>query len=148
VSSRFSRFKQKQRWIRDHPILEVAFVALFTAAVSWLVPFASVSNSELVADLFRECDDSKVGTFCGNEESFNIAMLLLFCMITKIVLLMVANGILILLKSRNSCGCWSVHTSDDCWCMSRSDCWNVCLVVYPRVSFIVMVFALSSVISR
>jgi hypothetical protein len=95
VSSRFSRFKQKQRWIRDHPILEVALVALFTGAVSWLVPFASVSNSELVADLFRECDDSKVGTFCGNGETAYIAILLIVCMVTKVVLLMMANGILL-----------------------------------------------------
>ncbi|KAL3895943.1 MAG: hypothetical protein SGCHY_004394 [Lobulomycetales sp.] len=93
--SRFSRFKQRHAWIRNHPIGEVALVACITGAVSWIVPFASISNSELVADLFRECDDTKVGTFCGNGEGFYVAGLLLFCMIAKVVLLILGNGVLV-----------------------------------------------------
>lgn len=143
VSSRFSRYKQKHRWIIDHPILEVAVVALFTAAVSWLAPFASVSNSELVADLFRECDDSKVGTFCENGEVFNIAVLLFVCMITKIVCMVLANGISFIFYTRDSCGCWTIHTGYDCWSLYRSNSRNDDSLLHSRVSSVFLVLTLS-----
>ncbi|KAF5362525.1 hypothetical protein D9756_002456 [Leucocoprinus leucothites] len=45
--------------IADWPILEVVCVTAVTAAVSYLVVFARAQSSELVANLFQECDPSK-----------------------------------------------------------------------------------------
>ncbi|KAF8631881.1 hypothetical protein AX15_002146 [Amanita polypyramis BW_CC] len=45
--------------LRDWPILEVIGVTAVTATVSYLVVFSRVQTSELVANLFQECDPTK-----------------------------------------------------------------------------------------
>ncbi|KAI0316004.1 chloride channel [Amylostereum chailletii] len=45
--------------LNDWPIMEVVGAAAVTAAVSYLVVFLRVQTSELVANLFQECDPSK-----------------------------------------------------------------------------------------
>ncbi|EKM81818.1 hypothetical protein AGABI1DRAFT_118889 [Agaricus bisporus var. burnettii JB137-S8] len=67
--------------IRDWPILEVVCVSAVTAAVSYLVSYIQwVQSSELVANLFQECDPTK-GDYHGlcNPTAFkqNIFLLLL-----------------------------------------------------------------------
>lgn len=50
---------RRQSVLADWPILEVVSVSAFTAAMSYLVVFARVQTSELVANLFQECDPTK-----------------------------------------------------------------------------------------
>ncbi|KZP21056.1 Cl-channel protein [Athelia psychrophila] len=45
--------------LNDWPVLEVVFASAITAAVSYLVVFSRVQTSELVANLFQECDINK-----------------------------------------------------------------------------------------
>ncbi|KAJ6485834.1 Cl-channel protein [Mycena sanguinolenta] len=46
--------------LNDWPILEVVGVSAITAATSYLVVFSRVQASELVANLFQECDPTKI----------------------------------------------------------------------------------------
>ncbi|KIK08951.1 hypothetical protein K443DRAFT_671998 [Laccaria amethystina LaAM-08-1] len=50
---------RRQSVLADWPILEVISISAFTAAMSYLVVFARVQTSELVANLFQECDPTK-----------------------------------------------------------------------------------------
>lgn len=50
---------RKNSMIADWQVLEVICVTAITAAVSYLVVFARVQSSELVTNLFQECDPSK-----------------------------------------------------------------------------------------
>ncbi|KAI0352159.1 hypothetical protein OH77DRAFT_1428938 [Trametes cingulata] len=50
---------RQQTALRDWPILEVVGFTAITAAVSYLVVFLRVQSSELVANLFQECDPVK-----------------------------------------------------------------------------------------
>ncbi|KAI0035335.1 chloride channel [Vararia minispora EC-137] len=50
--------------LHDMPIVEVTAVTAVTAAISYLVVFLRVQSSELVANLFQECDPTK-GDFHG-----------------------------------------------------------------------------------
>lgn len=45
--------------LHDWPILEVIGVTAITAAISYLIVFTRVQTSELVANLFQECDPAK-----------------------------------------------------------------------------------------
>jgi chloride channel 3/4/5 len=45
--------------LHEYPVLEVVGVSAITAAISYLVVFARVQSSELVANLFQECDLAK-----------------------------------------------------------------------------------------
>ena len=45
--------------LHEYPILEVVGFTAITAAVSYLVVFLRVQSSELVANLFQECDPTK-----------------------------------------------------------------------------------------
>jgi chloride channel 3/4/5 len=66
----FNRLNLKvNAWRRRHPIknwpvLEVAAVALITALVGYLNVFSRVSMSELVAELFRECERADFYGLC------------------------------------------------------------------------------------
>ncbi|OCB86382.1 Cl-channel protein [Sanghuangporus baumii] len=46
-------------YLRGNPILEVVGATAFTAGVSYLIVFLRVQSSELVANLFQDCDISK-----------------------------------------------------------------------------------------
>ncbi|TFK39947.1 Cl-channel protein [Crucibulum laeve] len=50
--------------LADWPVLEVVCVSAITAAISYLVVFTRVQTSELVSNLFQECDPTK-GDFHG-----------------------------------------------------------------------------------
>ncbi|KXN86575.1 H(+)/Cl(-) exchange transporter 3 [Leucoagaricus sp. SymC.cos] len=52
-------WRARNSLIGDWPILEVVCMSAVTAAVSYLVVFARAQSSELVANLFQECDPSK-----------------------------------------------------------------------------------------
>ncbi|TDL24076.1 Cl-channel protein [Rickenella mellea] len=71
---------RKNSILRDHPLLEVVGVTAVTAAVSYLIVFLRVQTSELVANLFQECDPTR-GDFHGlcnpNALGENIFLLLI-----------------------------------------------------------------------
>ncbi|KAJ7173729.1 Cl-channel protein [Mycena filopes] len=46
--------------LNEWPVLEVVGVSAITAAISYLVVFSRVQASELVANLFQECDPNKI----------------------------------------------------------------------------------------
>ncbi|TCD69139.1 hypothetical protein EIP91_008615 [Steccherinum ochraceum] len=50
---------RRNTFIHDYPILEVIAFSAITAAISYLVVFLRVGSSDLVANLFMECDTSK-----------------------------------------------------------------------------------------
>ncbi|KIK61661.1 hypothetical protein GYMLUDRAFT_165705 [Collybiopsis luxurians FD-317 M1] len=45
--------------LNDYPILEVAAASAITAAIAYLVVFTRLQSSELVANLFQECDPTR-----------------------------------------------------------------------------------------
>ncbi|EJD07614.1 Cl-channel protein [Fomitiporia mediterranea MF3/22] len=50
---------RQNSYLRDNPILEVVGATAFTAAISYLIVFLRVQSSDLVSNLFQECDISK-----------------------------------------------------------------------------------------
>ncbi|KAJ4473627.1 Cl-channel protein [Lentinula aciculospora] len=50
---------RKSSVLNEYPILEVATVSAITAAIAYLVVFTRVQSSELVANLFQECDPAR-----------------------------------------------------------------------------------------
>lgn len=50
---------RRQSVINDWPVLEVVTASAVTAALSFIVVFARVPTSELVANLFQDCDPNK-----------------------------------------------------------------------------------------
>ncbi|KAG9103649.1 hypothetical protein FRC06_009153 [Ceratobasidium sp. 370] len=46
-------------WIREWPLMEVVCVTAFTALFSYPIAFMRAQSSELVANLFQECDSTK-----------------------------------------------------------------------------------------
>ncbi|KJA28132.1 hypothetical protein HYPSUDRAFT_34482 [Hypholoma sublateritium FD-334 SS-4] len=74
--------------LNDWPVLEVISVSAVTAAVSYLIVFARVQTSELVANLFQECDSAK-GDYhglCNPTATLENVFLLCLTAILKIVL--------------------------------------------------------------
>lgn len=50
---------RQNSYLRDHPILEVVGATAITSCISYLIVFLRVQSSELVANLFQECDASR-----------------------------------------------------------------------------------------
>ncbi|KAI5124285.1 hypothetical protein M0805_005132 [Coniferiporia weirii] len=50
---------RQRSYLQDYPILEVVGVTAITGCISYLIVFLRVQTSELVANLFQECDPSK-----------------------------------------------------------------------------------------
>ncbi|TEB33068.1 Cl-channel protein [Coprinellus micaceus] len=75
---------RRQSIIGDWPILEVVSASAITAALSYLVVFGRVQTSELVANLFQDCDPNK-GDYHGlcnpNATKENVFLLVLTAII-------------------------------------------------------------------
>ncbi|KAE9399949.1 Cl-channel protein [Gymnopus androsaceus JB14] len=72
--------------LNEYPIVEVVALAAITAAVGFLVVFTRVQSSELVANLFQECDPAK-GDYhglCNPTAMWENIFLLLISAIIKI----------------------------------------------------------------
>ncbi|KAF9563934.1 Cl-channel protein [Agrocybe pediades] len=79
------------------PVLEVVTVSAVTAAVSYLIVFARVQTSELVANLFLECDPAK-GDYhglCNPTATMENVFLLCLTAILKIVLTAWTFGLMV-----------------------------------------------------
>ncbi|KAJ3721010.1 Cl-channel protein [Lentinula raphanica] len=74
--------------LNEYPILEVATVSAITAAIAYLVVFTRVQSSELVANLFQECDPAR-GDYhglCNPTAMWENVFLLLISAAIKLVL--------------------------------------------------------------
>ncbi|KII87504.1 hypothetical protein PLICRDRAFT_43156 [Plicaturopsis crispa FD-325 SS-3] len=74
--------------LHEWPILEVVGVSAVTAAVSYLGVFTRVQSSELVANLFQECDPTK-GDYhglCNPNAVWENGFLLILTAVTKFLL--------------------------------------------------------------
>ncbi|KAJ3772659.1 Cl-channel protein [Lentinula raphanica] len=74
--------------LNEYPILEVATVSAITAAITYLVVFTRVQSSELVANLFQECDPAR-GDYhglCNPTAMWENVFLLLISAAIKLVL--------------------------------------------------------------
>ncbi|KDR80589.1 hypothetical protein GALMADRAFT_240906 [Galerina marginata CBS 339.88] len=81
----------------EWPVLEVVFASAVTAAVSYLIVFARVQTSELVANLFQECDPTK-GDYhglCNPTATVENVFLLCLTAILKIFLTAWTFGMMI-----------------------------------------------------
>jgi len=74
--------------LHDYPVLEVVCVSAITAAISYLIVFLRVQTSELVANLFQECDPIK-GDYhglCNPNAMWENAFLLIVTAAAKMAL--------------------------------------------------------------
>ncbi|KAH9479507.1 H(+)/Cl(-) exchange transporter 5 [Psilocybe cubensis] len=82
--------------LNDWPVLEVVCATSVTAAVSYLIVFARVQTSELVANLFQECDASKdYHGLCNPTATVENIFLLCLTAILKVVLTAWTFGMMI-----------------------------------------------------
>ncbi|KAF9054444.1 Cl-channel protein [Panaeolus papilionaceus] len=74
--------------LNSWPIMEVVSVSAVTAAISYLIVFARVQTSELVANLFQECDPTKPDYhgLCNPTATTQNIFLLLLTAILKVIL--------------------------------------------------------------
>ncbi|KAI0079343.1 Cl-channel protein [Panus rudis PR-1116 ss-1] len=83
--------------LHEWPKLEVIAFTAITAAVSYLVVFLRVQSSELVANLFQECDPAK-GDYhglCNPTASWENVFLLILTALTKVLLTSWTFGMMI-----------------------------------------------------
>ncbi|KAJ7626366.1 Cl-channel protein [Mycena polygramma] len=74
--------------LNDWPVLEVVGASAITAAISYLVVFSRVQASELVANLFQECDPAKIDYhgLCNPTAMWENVFLLILTAAIKILL--------------------------------------------------------------
>ncbi|KAK7685663.1 hypothetical protein QCA50_011007 [Cerrena zonata] len=83
--------------LHEWPVLEVVGFSAITAAVSYLVVFLRVQSSELVAQLFQECDPNK-GDYhglCNPTALWENVFLLILTAMTKVLLTTWTFGMMI-----------------------------------------------------
>ncbi|KAF7370903.1 Chloride channel protein [Mycena sanguinolenta] len=73
--------------LNDWPILEVVGASAITAAISYLVVFSRVQSSELVANLFQECDPTKIDYhgLCNPTAMWENVFLLILTAVMKVL---------------------------------------------------------------
>ncbi|KAK7031437.1 chloride channel protein [Favolaschia claudopus] len=83
--------------LNEWPILEVVGVSAITAAISYLVVFSRVQTSELVANLFQECDSTKIDYhgLCNSTAMWENVFLLLLTAALKFFLTAWTFGMMI-----------------------------------------------------
>lgn len=88
---------RKTSRIKSYPVLEVFMVALLTSLVGYLFQFTSVSSTELVANLFRECEevDYDFNGICDPTQFKDIILLLLLAAVIKSFFTVFTFGILV-----------------------------------------------------
>ncbi|KAF7309581.1 Chloride channel protein [Mycena indigotica] len=83
--------------LNDWPVLEVIGVSAITAATSYLIVFSRVQASELVANLFQECDPTKIDYhgLCNPTAMWENVFLLLLTAALKVLLTAWTFGMMI-----------------------------------------------------
>ncbi|KAK9703524.1 hypothetical protein K7432_010687 [Basidiobolus ranarum] len=80
-------------FIRHYPITEVVIVAAITALISYLNIFMRVDSTELISNLFRECEGNDYYTLCHHDSYASNVGLLIVAAILKIILTVLTFGI-------------------------------------------------------
>ncbi|KAJ7035598.1 Cl-channel protein [Mycena alexandri] len=83
--------------LNEWPVLEVVGVSAITAAISYLVVFSRVQASELVANLFQECDANKIDYhgLCNPSAMWENVFLLVLTAAIKVLLTAWTFGMMI-----------------------------------------------------
>ncbi|KAJ7849995.1 Cl-channel protein [Mycena olivaceomarginata] len=83
--------------LNEWPIVEVIGVSAITAAISYLVVFSRVQASELVANLFQECDPTKIDYhgLCNPTAMWENVFLLILTAAIKVLLTAWTFGMMI-----------------------------------------------------
>ncbi|KAJ7132162.1 Cl-channel protein [Mycena epipterygia] len=83
--------------LNEWPVLEVVGASAITAAISYLVVFSRVQTSELVANLFQECDPTKIDYhgLCNPTAMWENVFLLILTAAIKILLTAWTFGMMI-----------------------------------------------------
>ncbi|KAF7317887.1 Chloride channel protein [Mycena kentingensis (nom. inval.)] len=83
--------------LHEWPVVEVIGVSAITAAISYLIVFSRVQASELVANLFQECDATKIDYhgLCNPTAMWENVFLLLLTAALKILLTAWTFGMMI-----------------------------------------------------
>ncbi|KIR73629.1 voltage-gated chloride channel [Cryptococcus deuterogattii CA1014] len=63
----WSKHVRNGTWLKRHPVFEVALVVLLTTVVSFSNPFTRMAGTELVANLFEECNSSSSSRLCVSQ---------------------------------------------------------------------------------
>ncbi|RKO87232.1 chloride channel [Blyttiomyces helicus] len=94
MNIRIAAFR-KSTWLKNYGVAEVLVVTLVTALLSFTVMFTRVSAGELVANLFRECEEVEEDFhgLCKSPSMGSVIALLLFSAFLKIVLTIFTFGI-------------------------------------------------------
>ncbi|KAJ3102433.1 hypothetical protein HDU97_000576 [Phlyctochytrium planicorne] len=88
---------RKSTWLKDRPILEVAAIALLTGLVGYSHVYLRVNTVDLVANLFRECEevDGDFYGLCKKEDAKIVIFLLLVAAVIKFFLTVVTFGTMV-----------------------------------------------------
>ncbi|CAG8728961.1 15483_t:CDS:10, partial [Dentiscutata erythropus] len=84
---------RKNSWLRYFSVQEVIIISLFTSIVSYLNIYMRVNPSELVANLFRECEGGDYHNLCNYTNYWEPTLLLLIASILKFFLTTVTFGL-------------------------------------------------------
>ncbi|THH09923.1 hypothetical protein EW145_g1683 [Phellinidium pouzarii] len=88
---------RQRSYLHNYPILEVVCATAVTGCISYLIVFMRVQTSELVANLFQECDPSK-GDYhglCNPNALYENIFLLILTAIIKLCLTAVTFGMMV-----------------------------------------------------
>jgi chloride channel 3/4/5 len=84
---------RRDSWLNKYPIQEVIAITLITSAIGFPNIFMRLDTSELLSNLFTECDDNSLNILCPKSNIFKTITLLLIASLLKLLLTIVTFGV-------------------------------------------------------
>jgi len=113
----WSKLFRSFRIIKEHPVLEVAFVVTITGLTQWLNQFTRVGGDELIREMLASCKDRGVdGVLCLEKGAR-----------TQPLVTLLSTGVVIKLLLTSVSPSISVAHSDYIWCQSPFGNYHPCV---------------------
>lgn len=95
---KWSKFRIHDRFVKRSPILEITIIVLITVLLQYPIPFLRLTNTEILALLFSECNNTgsneEVGEalICNNDNISRAIIVLAYASVAKLFLTILTFG--------------------------------------------------------
>ncbi|PCH36064.1 hypothetical protein WOLCODRAFT_166656 [Wolfiporia cocos MD-104 SS10] len=99
LNYRWGRHVRNGTWLKSHPVIEVLLVTLVTTVLCFLNPYTRMGSTELVYNLFAECQPGSANTHLGlcvlnpPEQAFTVIRAIAVALLVRGALTIVTFGI-------------------------------------------------------
>ncbi|KAI8901888.1 chloride channel [Globomyces pollinis-pini] len=92
MNMKIQHFRKTYDLIKDHPIMEVAALALLTSILGSFSIYTRIDGSELLEALFRECKDTEHLGLCDANTRISMMVSLFWALVVKAFLSVITYG--------------------------------------------------------